>query len=165
MSTRQYYRKLHTFFVEVCADPLYAQLHVQNYVPENGREMFEYLQKTLPVIHRKDYFQIIWNCKFLLPEQKKYLLPDNGVIDVENIDIAMYIKINSLFDGETHFLWSKVNKVRNYVSHIPMVHLQGVSTEEDDFNNKFIAIKKCLFDSRLLSWERLNHFEHWIINN
>ena len=164
MSTGQYYRKLHTFFVEVCADPLYEQLHVQNYVPKNGREMFEYLRKTLPVIHRKDYFQIIWNCEFLSRKQKRYLFPDNGVIDVENIDIAMYIKINSLFDGETNFLWSYVAYVRNYVSHIPMVHLQEVSTEEDDFNNKFIEIKKCLFDSGL-SWERLNYFEHWIINN
>lgn len=142
MKTRQKYRKLHTFFVKVFADLLHWQLHQHNQVPTDGRQMLKCLEEHLPKLHHcQTYYEVISNCEFIPNEQNKILFPADWAIDVQKLDMAMYIKINRLLDGEKGFCWSYVNAVRSYVSYIPMVELI-CSASEEDFTIKFIWLKK-----------------------
>ena len=56
---------------------------------------------------------------------KPYSFPADRVIDLQKLDMTMYIKINRLFDGKEGVYWSYVNGLRNYVCHIPMENLVG----------------------------------------
>ena len=163
MSTSQKYRKLPYFFMEVCADLLYEELHIRHGVPKDGENMLPYLADRLFQIHGLRYYDIIKNCQFLSDCQKKYLFPDNGVIELKNLDLAMYIKICRLFDGRNNICWSYVNNVRNYVSHIPMENLQGNASEED-FRTDFTILKDNLYDSGVYL-SRLENFEQRIMSN
>ena len=163
MSTSQKYRKLPYFFMEVCADLLYEELHIRHSVPKDGENMLTYLADRLCQIHGRRYYDIIKNCQFLSDCQKKYLYPDNGVIELKNLDLAMYIKICRLFDGRNNICWSYVNNVRNYVSHIPMENLQGNASEED-FRTDFTILKDNLYDSGVYLL-RLENFEQRIMSN
>ena len=163
MSTSQKYRKLPYLFMEVCADLLYEELHIRHGVPKDGKKMLIDLAEKLPQIHNLNYYYIIKNCQFLNDCQKKYLLPDDGVIELKNLDLAMYIKICRLFDGRKSICWSYVNNVRNYVSHIPMENLQGNASEED-FKTDFTILKDNLYDSGVYLL-RLENFEQRIMSN
>ena len=50
MSTRQKFRKLYTFVMEVLADILYEELHLRNGRPEDDQKDVLTFKKQLPVI-------------------------------------------------------------------------------------------------------------------
>ena len=85
------------------------------------------------------------------------------MIEVQNLDVEMYIKMCSLFNGSKSICWSYVHEVMNYVSHIPMENLQG-SASEEVFKTDFTILKDNLHDSRVY-WLQLEDFEQSIINN
>ena len=85
------------------------------------------------------------------------------MIEVQKLDVEMYIKMCNLFDGSKSICWSYVHEAVNYVSHIPMENLQG-SASEEVFKTDFTLLKYNLHDSRVY-WLQLEDFEQSIINN
>lgn len=125
------YSRLNAYFVEVCGKFLWEQLHTINSVPEDGRGMLRYLRETLPRIYGKTYSEVIMVLSNLSLDEKRCLLPTNEEIDVQQLDVAIYIKINRLLEKEHWRFWQFLGYVRNYVSHIAMRNLLGYPNAQD----------------------------------
>ena len=135
------YRQLNTYFLEVCTDFLYSKVHETHRVPESGKEMYQNLKDQLPIIHGKPYEDIINESTFLSKQQKGYLLPKGGDINVEKLDPAMYIQIISLLEGKQRGKrWRFLIKARNIVSHISMKDLRG-NGRQSNFEKDFETLE------------------------
>ena len=67
------------YFLTVCAKDLLKLLHQDHNVPENGKDMLEFLSQTLPDIHGKEYSNLIVASLFLTTPETFTLLPKDGV--------------------------------------------------------------------------------------
>ena len=144
MGTSEKYKRLYAYFLEVCVDFLHVSLHGRENVPTTGEEMYDYLEQRLRDIHGKPYDEVINEDRFLTDRQKTYLLPEaeNRAIDLENLDIAMYIKISSLLENNNPSRrWRFLNNLRNLLCHLSMEKIRG---DIEEFNEMFTWINKSL---------------------
>ena len=143
MNAGERYRKLYSYFQEVCTNFLYLNLHETQNVPTSGEEMYRDLRQRLTNIYNRSYDVIINEHEFLTEIQKVFLLPNTGAINLENLDLVMYIKINSLLvDGESE-QWIALNRIRNHICHLSMEKLRG-DKDIATFNREFKWLKKSL---------------------
>lgn len=142
MDAREKYRKLYSYFLDVCTDHLNDSLHHKNGVPESGEDMYRELRERLPVIHEKPYENIIREATFLKDSQKGFLLPENDAIDLEKLDLVMYMKIHNLLAKRPGLQkWIRLNRARNEICHLSMNKLCR-ETDIKPFNRQLKLLKR-----------------------
>ena len=131
--TSEKYGRLYAFFLEVCRCFIDDEVHVRMRLPEDGREMYDYLDEVLCSRYDEPYDEIIYGFHFLSMKEKQILAPRDGVINVENLDIGIYLKIISILGGCLKYetLGHYLTKVRNNLCHIPVVSLRRRRSQYD----------------------------------
>lgn len=162
METCEVYGKLYAYLLEVCRQVIDMKFHHEMGVPEIGQEIYEYLNRRLSDRFKKSYDGIIMEAEFLSSDEKGYLLPANGVIDVSNLDVSLSFKIYRLLGGRiAKKLSCQIVGARNYLCHIPVTSLR-VDMNQEEFNSIFQVLKKDLEDAgierELLDWCEMNIF-------
>ena len=131
--TSEKYGKLYVFFLEVCRRFIDDKLHVGLGLPEDGKEMYEYLDQRLCSWYDEPYEDIIYGFNFLSTKEKKLLVPRDGKIKVANVDFGIYFKIISFLGG--HWTYKKLGRymvnVRNHLCHIPVASLRKEKTQHE----------------------------------
>ena len=87
---------LYAFFLEISKKVVYDIVHQRQQVPVNGEGMYLFLQDRFTNYFEGRYKEKINNCEFLLEYQKKQLLPENGEINLQELDFTMYMNILKL---------------------------------------------------------------------
>ena len=150
------YGKLYAYFLEVCRHFIDQKLHEEMGVSDVGQEFYEDLNRRLSDQRGEPYEDIIKKCGFLLENEKRYLLPENRIIDLEDLDVTIHFKIIRLLRGSVaKKLACHVAEVRNYLCHVPVANLrEGMDSE--DFSSLFQLIRQNLEDAGitkdLLKW-------------
>lgn len=155
MDTGKSYVKLYAYFHEVCLNFIYTSVHQKHSIPETGDGMYRYLSEHLPRIHgKRTYDETIQDAPFLSQEQKGLLTPENGVINLARVDVALYIQINCLLDEERRgHRWKFLIDARNTVSHLAMQKLYGMESAETFDSDLYLlnrSFKKFGFERREL---------------
>ena len=124
MATCGRHGMLYGYFLGVCKRHVYDKCHRDLQVPTEGGEMYEYLERHVSSIYGGSYAEIISSRRY--PTYiKECLLPENRVINVDNLDVAMYFKILELLGEEVEHLVRK----RNALCHVPVALLRRALTD------------------------------------
>ena len=124
--TSEKYGKLYGFFLEVCRRFIDDEIHNEIGLPEDGEEMYNYLEEQLESWFEEPYGEIIYGFDFLSKKEKQLLVPRDRIIKVANLDYGIYFKIISFIGGELRYnkLGQYMARVRNYICHVPVVSLR-----------------------------------------
>ena len=126
MDTCGRYGKLYVYFLTIAKEVIYERLHGMGF-PKDGKAMYEYLK-------RENKIQLIKHNPHLSSLQKEILLPVNGIINVEKVDITMYAQIYILLGHEKPFMLFMI-KIRNFLCHLSLKELRDDLSERDLRNN------------------------------
>ena len=144
---------LYAFFLEIVKVVVSKIVHQDLEVPENGKKMYLYFEDRFKSYN--EYAAAVNNCEFLSGYQREQLLPENGVINLEELDFTMYMNILALLK-ETKKRRSLINymkKLRNNLCHISFISLKkGMSHQEfkDELNCMAFYFKQCSVDTKLI---------------
>lgn len=147
---------LYAFFLEISKNVLDDIVHRRQKLPRNSRDMYLYLQDRFSNYDQGGYTEKINNCGFLLDYQKRKLLPENGMIDLEGLDFTMYMNISKLLGGNINpELIDYMKNLRNCLCHVSFSSIQqGMSQKsfrdeldmmEEDF--KYYGVNVPLVDT------------------
>lgn len=132
-STSEKYGQLYVFFLEVCRSFIDNKLHVGMGVPEDGEEMYAYLDEKSYDSYQEPYEEIISSLEYLSEREKEILRPSDGIIKVENLDFVIYLKIIRFLGRNWKYknLSRYMIKVRNHLCHIPVVSLRREKSQNE----------------------------------
>ena len=114
--------KLYVYFLKIAREVIYKRLHEKGF-PNGGKAMYQYLEKQKKL-------KLIENSEYLSNRQKQLLLPKNGIIDPEKLDVTMYAQICIFLGYEKDFMLFMI-KTRNALCHPSMTKLKKDLSDED----------------------------------
>ena len=162
MDTSKNYRKLYQYFLEVVTEKMYSKLHEE--VPKPGEGMYYHLKEKLGENDLDTYVRKMKNCGYLSEYEISLLTPCSGPIKKEKLDIALYIRINSLLkEEEERGPGYYLIQARNRVCHLSMYKLAG-DASPDEFKRDFDLLKK-FFRKYGFTKEKVDSCEEKIFNN
>ena len=124
--------KLYTFFLGIANTVLYEKVHQEKQVPEDGTSMYNQLKLRLEMLYNKEYKDVIDNCNYLQPYQKRNLYPTGGTLNTYALDFVMYMKIFKLLGGYMeHPLIKYLEMLRNDICHISIKTLQSNRSQKE----------------------------------
>lgn len=163
MGSCEKFGRLYAYFLEVCRRFINKKLHEEMCVPKFGQEMYECLNRWLSDRFDQSYEEALRDSAFLSDEDRGYLSPENRIIEVEQFDISMHLKIIRLLEpcfGRRR--WEYIAKVRNYLCHIPVEVLQR-NMNQQEFNYQLNWLREDL-EFAGIDRELLNSCESNILN-
>ena len=133
---------LYAFFLEIVKVVVSKIVHQDLDVPEDGKNMYLDFEDRFKSYN--EYAAAVNNCEFLSGYQRKQLLPENGVINSEELDFTMYMNILALLKEtkKRKPLINYMKKLRNKLCHISFISLKsGMSHQE--FKNELNSMEFC----------------------
>ena len=145
--------KLYAYFLEVSNHFMGCLVHTDMCVPKTGNEMLDVLVRNLANGNWNTYIRLIQEEIYLSSFQKRLLTPASRIIDIEELDFSIYIKIFKYVGGDIER--ADVNfmcKLRNRLCHRPLE--LSMSQEEfwelsDYMTSEFRALG---FSDAFLEW-------------
>ena len=130
---------LYAFFLEISKSLVYDILHIKLNVPANGGKMYKYLKKRFG--NENAYKEEINKLEFLLDYQRKELLPRDGKMKLEEMDVTIYMVIIKLVGGKAYAdLVRYMSNLRNELCHVSFISLKKGMSEKDFKNDLRIMI-------------------------
>ena len=121
--------KLYAFILEVSKEYVKFKLHQELKVPKESGEIYRQLVLRTRGGDNTKYKRFISKHEKLSNENKRFLTPQNGVVDVESMDFSKYAMIIRLLSRPSKVMQYMTDK-RNKICHYSVISLDSNMTDE-----------------------------------
>ena len=145
--------KLYAYFLEVSHYFMDYLVHGDMCVPKIGETMLEVLVKRLAKGNWQKYIRLIQEEISLSSFQKKLLTPASGIIDIEELDFSIYVKIFTYLGGDIKRNDIKyMCSLRNELCHHPFQRYMSQEEFWELCDNMTSEFKALGFSDAFLEW-------------
>ena len=116
--------KLYALFLEASKEYVKSKLHQELKLPEESGEIYRQLVRRTCGGDNTKYKRFIWKHKKLSNENKRFLTPQNRVVDVESKDFSKYAMIIRLLSRPNKVMQYMTDK-RNEICHYSVISLDS----------------------------------------